>query len=841
MSNQRKVRQEWPEVGSEASLPELIPEIHGFGSAWTDPPPSGAEDDPLVGTTLSGTYRIIRVLGEGGMGRVYEAQHTRITQKLYAIKVLHPEFTRDADILARFQREAEAAASLSHPASVGVFDVARTPQGWPYLVCEHLTGLDLAELIKVHGPLSMTTAQHVGLQVCGALAEAHAKGVIHRDLKPQNIFVLGKFDAGVPEHPHAKVLDFGLSRILNGPNTTNLTRTGVILGTPSYMSPEQARGERADNRTDIYGVGAVLYAAVTGVAPFRCETPQATILAVLNEDPVRPSKLNSKVPARLELVIQRAMAKDVNQRYPDMDALSADLEHAVDAIDWAGDTVAADQVGPGRAPLGTLHSEVGASRLQLMGLVAVTAILTVLAVVTAVSGLVLLRWERWPLTRVETTLSALLVVGTLLTPMVLWARRFYRRVWGNTVRVVEVLTRLRETAVAALIAYGIGALGVVFFDTVVLEAQPGSGPRMWAGTGPLLLSGAIFVGSVFFSSSVLRAPGGWVSRASDRDGGRRRNFWAGAGLRLMAWAVLLGGFFAAFGWRLSVTNGSRTNAVGTMAVLQAQDARSDAAPNTGEEANAIEASNGSKQEPGAVGGTSSEPVGEGAPGEGPKAGEIDLDAPMGATNSEVSAAVSRGLSEGLLPLLQRYPNDPKVLRATAVAQASSAATLGDAMVNLKKLLAVEPESSEDKDLQHIIVQTTRAPAFSAAAFELLANGMGSIGADLLFKLALTESEQRDTARKYLARPAVHAKFSEALSIAYDLQFAQSCAARVRLLERAKAHGDERSARVLGALTRGSKRGCGVKQRQPCKAQCPAQAEQFLQTVEVISARLRQAK
>lgn len=826
---QRKASQEWPEAGSEGSLPELVPEVHGFGSAWTDPPPSGADDDPLVGTTLSGTYRIIRVLGEGGMGRVYEAQHTRISQKLYAIKVLHPEFTRDSDILARFQREAEAAACLSHPAAVGVFDVARTSQGWPYLVCEHLTGLDLAELIKARGPLSMTTAQHIGLQLCGALAEAHSKGVIHRDLKPQNIFVLGKFEHGVAEHPHAKVLDFGLSRILNGPNTANLTRTGVILGTPSYMSPEQARGERADNRTDVYGVGAVLYAAVTGVAPFRCETPQATILAVMNEDPARPSKLNSKVPPRLELVIQRAMAKDVNQRYPDMDALGADLEHAVDVIDWAGDTVAADQAGPGRGPLGTLHSEVGASRVQLIGLAVVTAILASVALVTAVAGLVLLRWQHWPLTRVETILSALLVVGTMLTPVVLWARRFYRRVWGNTARVVEVLARLRETAVAALIAYGIGAVGVVFFDTVILETRTGGGPRMWAGTGPLLLAGAVVVGGVFFTSSVLRAPGGWVSRAGGRDGGRRRNFWAGTGLKSVAWGAVLASVFIVLGWRLNGGLGfaEPSAAASKVAVGSAALPSARALPSAGEtvpsgaEGNAAQAA---------------------LPADGPQSGEIDLDAeqPGMASNSELSAAVSRGLADGLLPLLARHPKDPKVLRATAVAQASSAATLGDAMVNFKRLFGMAPQYAEETDLQYIIVQTTRAPAFSTAAFELLANAMGSVGADLLFKLALTESDQRDTARRYLARPSLHAKFSDALSIAYDLQFAQSCTTRLRLLERAKTHGDERSARVLGALARGLKRGCGVKQRQPCKAPCPAQAEQFLEAVEVISARLKQA-
>jgi tRNA A-37 threonylcarbamoyl transferase component Bud32 len=805
--------------GADSSLPELVPELHGFASAWTDPPPSGSEEDPLLGVTLNGTYRIQRVLGEGGMGRVYEAQHTRIQQKLYAIKVLHPEFTRDTDILARFQREAEAAACLSHPAAVGVFDVARTPQGWPYLVCEHLTGQDLSELIKAQGPLPATTAQHIALQVCGALAEAHANGVIHRDLKPQNVFVVGRFEGPVPEHPIAKVLDFGLSRILNGPNTANLTRTGVILGTPSYMSPEQARGERADQRTDIYGLGAVLYASVTGVPPFRCETPQATMLAVLNDEPVRPSKLNTKIPPRLELVIQRAMAKNPDQRYPSMEALRADLEHAVDPIDWVGDTVAVDAAAAlGRAPLATVHSEIGASRFQLFGLTAALVLLATFAFATGVAGLVLLRWERWPLTRVETVLSALLVVGTLLTPAVLWARRFHRRVWGNTARVVEVLARLRETTVAALVTYGIGALAVVFFDTVLLEIRPPStAARMWAGTGPLLLAAAVSIAAAFSWSSISRAPGGWATQSGDKDGARRRAFWAGPGLKMATYVVLVGGFAAVLAGRWT----SGDDAAAEQPAPRSPVAISAEPPTTFQP---------KPPEPALAA-----PSVKAPPAETTAAPEHTE---PGATGSELSAAVSQGLQEGLLPLLRKYPNDPKVLRATAVAQASSAATLGDAMGNFQRLLTVSPESAEDKDIQHILLQTTRTTTNSAAAFELLASSMGSVGADLLFRLALTESEQRDTARKYLARPQVHKKFTEALSIAYDLQFAQSCSARLRLLERAKRHGDERSVRVLSALARGLKRGCGPKQRQPCKPPCPAQAEQFLQTVEAINARMK---
>ena len=218
-----------------------------FPARATDPPDSAGEADPLLNTTLSRTYRITRTIGEGGMGRVYEAWHTRIKKKRYAIKVLHPEFARSPEVLSRFQREAEAAASISHPNAVGVYDVALTRSGAPYLVCEYLEGVDLSTHIKAHAPLTPETAKHIALQVCDALIEAHSRGVVHRDLKPQNVFLVGDFTDGVPERPTAKVLDFGLSRFVGG-GDSELTKTGVVMGTPSYMAPEQARGERVDHR-----------------------------------------------------------------------------------------------------------------------------------------------------------------------------------------------------------------------------------------------------------------------------------------------------------------------------------------------------------------------------------------------------------------------------------------------------------------------------------------------------------------------------------------------------------------------------------------------------------------
>jgi len=298
-----------------------------ISGAWEGMPTPDSGDDPLIGTTLSGNYVVKRVLGEGGMGRVYEAHHTRIERKRAAIKVLRSELASNPEIQGRFRREAEAAAAISHPNVVTLYDVDRTPQGWPYLVSELLVGTDLSDHLDRVGRLGAVTAIHIATQICDALETAHKLGVVHRDLKPQNVFLVGDFaSSGPPLRPMVKILDFGLSKFLDGEESSSLTKTGVVMGTPSYMAHEQARGLRADALADIYGVGALVYAMLTGRPPFSEETPHMTILAVMERDPVRPRALEPSISEPLELVIQRAMAKEPADRYPDMASLKFALE-----------------------------------------------------------------------------------------------------------------------------------------------------------------------------------------------------------------------------------------------------------------------------------------------------------------------------------------------------------------------------------------------------------------------------------------------------------------------------------------------------------------------------------
>ena len=194
--------------------PPQAASLYEEATSKTKQPKPQKHQEPQNNTTQQDTFVVSHILGEGGMGRVYEARHTRLPNKRFAIKVLHSDLAMNSDLQVRFQREAETAASVEHPSVVGTYDIGRTPQGWQYTACEHLTGRDLHTHIDRSGPLRDQTVIHIGKKLCEAVAAAHDKGVIHRDLKPHNVFLVGDFALGVPERPNLKVLDFGLSRFV---------------------------------------------------------------------------------------------------------------------------------------------------------------------------------------------------------------------------------------------------------------------------------------------------------------------------------------------------------------------------------------------------------------------------------------------------------------------------------------------------------------------------------------------------------------------------------------------------------------------------------------------------
>ncbi len=280
-------------------------------------PASGEHPQLLVGQTLGGRYRIRGILGEGGMGTVFDGEHLGLGRPV-AIKVLSPAQAKKKVAVKRFQQEARAAGGIGHPNICEVYDFGLLEDGNPYLVMEKLVGQTLSERIAREGGLPFDDVVEVISQVLSGLIAAHEKGIIHRDIKPENIFLARR--PGSP--PIVKLLDFGVSKMMPefqtpGDEALELTRTGMVMGTPYYMSPEQARGERnLDGRVDVYACGVVMYEAIAGKRPFLAPNYNALLLAIINTLPRPLRELRPSTPPEVEAIIARAMARNRNDRYP---------------------------------------------------------------------------------------------------------------------------------------------------------------------------------------------------------------------------------------------------------------------------------------------------------------------------------------------------------------------------------------------------------------------------------------------------------------------------------------------------------------------------------------------
>jgi eukaryotic-like serine/threonine-protein kinase len=277
--------------------------------------------DPLIGRTIASRYRIVSLVGRGGMGVVYKVEHVHIG-KLMAMKLLHGELARDRDTVKRFRREAEAASRLNHPNTVQIFDFDRH-EGLMYLVMEYVEGRDLGWIIQYESPLALARVARICAQVCASVGQAHAAGIIHRDIKPENIMVT----AGRETADFVKVLDFGLAKLRQEDANLSVTRAGSIIGTPYYMAPEHIRGDVVDPRADIYSLGAVMYKALSGLPPFWATSPMGVLTKHLTDDPIPPSERASRraLPPEGDAIVLKAMEKDPAARYQSMEELRADL------------------------------------------------------------------------------------------------------------------------------------------------------------------------------------------------------------------------------------------------------------------------------------------------------------------------------------------------------------------------------------------------------------------------------------------------------------------------------------------------------------------------------------
>jgi len=292
-------------------------------------------NDPLIGSTIAGKYRIYAKLGSGGMGAVYRAQRTMIGDDV-AIKILHYNQNESPEA-ERFRREAQAAARLKHAHAVSIFDFGISDDGRQYLVMELVEGESLRQLIKRQGRLSPPFAAEIISQVCAALDEAHRHNIVHRDIKPDNIVVDLR-----GAKPEVTVLDFGIAK-LRGDSATTLTQTGSVLGTPHYMSPEQCLGEELDGRSDIYSLGIVLYEMLAGVVPFNSPISTAVVVQHVNQTPPSLRSLNPEIPWSVERAVLHALEKRPEARPSTPGAFAAELTAAV-ANSGAEPVVQRDQI-----------------------------------------------------------------------------------------------------------------------------------------------------------------------------------------------------------------------------------------------------------------------------------------------------------------------------------------------------------------------------------------------------------------------------------------------------------------------------------------------------------------
>jgi eukaryotic-like serine/threonine-protein kinase len=319
-----------PQCGSEYDEEQRFCPRDGSTLRRSDP----ASD--LAGQVVADRYHVLRKLGEGGMGQVWLAEHVKMGRKS-ALKVMHPSMGADADAISRFNREATNASRVSHPNVCAIYDFGETPEGMIWLAMEYVDGEPLTRVIERSGALPAPRAAELVRQTAAALAAAHELGIVHRDLKPDNIMVArGRDGADV-----VKVVDFGIAKAAAA-DVQQVTRTGLVVGTPEYMSPEQLAGDRVDARSDIYALGLVAFTMLTGALPFPSRTVQEAMIMRLTERPRTLAEMRPGVdwPAALQRALDRALARDAAERPASAADFAAELRSAADAMPEAALAVA---------------------------------------------------------------------------------------------------------------------------------------------------------------------------------------------------------------------------------------------------------------------------------------------------------------------------------------------------------------------------------------------------------------------------------------------------------------------------------------------------------------------
>lgn len=279
----------------------------------------------LIGRAIDNRYHLISLIGKGGMGAVYKARHIQLN-KTVAVKILWPQLAYNPSAMRRFKQEAKATSGLEHPGLVSVYDYGLTDFGAPYLVMQYASGRSLADVLNEDGRLTPSRALAISIQLCDALAHAHANGVIHRDLKPSNMILSHKRD----DNECVQIVDFGIAKLLSEMRDEGLTLSGEVFGSPLYMSPEQCVADYVDHRSDIYSLGCVMYEMFSGDPPFDGGYAMQTMYKQVNDRPSFEHFKRLGVPVTIESIIDRMLEKRKEDRYRSMDELKRDLLGALD-------------------------------------------------------------------------------------------------------------------------------------------------------------------------------------------------------------------------------------------------------------------------------------------------------------------------------------------------------------------------------------------------------------------------------------------------------------------------------------------------------------------------------
>jgi predicted Ser/Thr protein kinase len=312
-----------PQCGREESMEVRFCPVDGTALRI-----QGAEASDLVGQIVADRYHVLRKLGEGGMGQVYLVEHVKMQRKS-ALKVMNPGMVKDADAISRFNREAANASRINHPNVASVYDFGETPDGLIFLAMEFVDGPPLTKVIEQQGALQPARAAEIIRQAADALAVAHDMGIVHRDLKPDNIMVAKTRDGG----DLVKVVDFGIAKAQDSA-AQKVTQTGMVVGTPEYMSPEQLSGDKLDGRSDIYSLGLVAFNMLTGALPFVGDSQQETMIMRLTDKPKHLGDLKPEVswPEDVQAVMDRVLARTKDERYQSAPEFGRDLVRAIDRM-----------------------------------------------------------------------------------------------------------------------------------------------------------------------------------------------------------------------------------------------------------------------------------------------------------------------------------------------------------------------------------------------------------------------------------------------------------------------------------------------------------------------------